>query len=105
MNRLLIAIAIILTLNLVTSSYILHIILPLAKALYLVLVLYIYGSIFMNFFGHKQNKDLETGQPTGFTSTVAVGLIFTTFFFYLVSLFKILSHWVLILFYLAPLFF
>jgi hypothetical protein len=105
LNRLLIAAAIILTLNLLTSSYILHIILPLAKALYLVTVIYIYGSIFMNLSGHKQNKDMETGQPTGFTSAVAVGLIFTTFFFYLVSLLKILSHWVLILFYLAPLFF
>jgi hypothetical protein len=105
LDRLLIAVAVILTLNLVTSSYLLHIILPLAKALYLVLVLYIYGSIFMNLFGHKQNKDMETGQIAGFTSAIAVGLIFTTFFFYLVSIFKILSHWVLILFYLAPLFF
>jgi hypothetical protein len=104
LKHLLIVLAFILTLNLVFSSYILHVILPLAKALYLIFVMYIYGFIFMRLSGYKQLQDTKTHWSMEFTAAVGVGLIFTTFFFYLVSLFKILVDWVIILYYLAPLF-
>ncbi|UCH93288.1 MAG: hypothetical protein JSV88_23830 [Candidatus Aminicenantes bacterium] len=95
---LLIAAALILTLNLAAVSYPLYVILPLVKALYLIFTMMIYGFLVNRFFSFKKREE-----PIEFSTAFALGFMVTGFFFYLVSLFKILLPWVIILYYLAPL--
>jgi hypothetical protein len=95
---LLMAAALILTLNAAAISYPLYVLLPLTKALVLVFIMFIYGWLVLRLAYYKRKE-----APIEFTTAFAVGLIFTTLFFYLVSLFKILFPWVIVLYYLAPL--
>ena len=69
--------------------------LPLLKALWLMAGIFIYGFFFNLLFKEKKVE---------FIDACAAGLVFTTFFFYLVSFFKILVPLTIILFYLLPLF-
>ena len=94
---LLIAAALILTLNAVAINYPLYVLLPLTKALVLVFIMFIYGFLVLRLANYKRKE-----APIEFTTAFAVGLIVTTLFFYLVSLFKILFPWVIVLYYLAP---
>jgi hypothetical protein len=90
-----VGVAVLFTLNAVIPKYPGQVILPLLKALLLVLAVYIYGFFFMSIF--KPGK--ETNEiPAAF----AVGLIFTTFFFYLVSFFRVLVPGVIAAFYIIP---
>jgi len=87
--------AVLLTLNAIIPKYPGQVILPLLKALLLVFAVYIYGFFLMSLF--KPGKEtIEI--PTAF----AVGLIFTTFFFYLVSFFRVLVPGVIAAFYIIP---
>jgi hypothetical protein len=87
--------AVLFTLNAIIPQYPGQVILPLLKALGLIFAVYVYGFFLMSLF--KPGKEtIEI--PTAF----AVGLIFTTFFFYLVSFFKILVPAVIAAFYLIP---
>lgn len=95
---LLMAAALILTLNAVAINYPLYVLLPLIKALVLVFIMFIYGYLVLRLAYYKKKET-----PVEFTTAFAVGLIVTTLFFYLVSLFKILFPWVIVLYYLAPL--
>lgn len=94
---LLIISAIILTLNALVVNNTLFVLLPLAKALALVFIMFMYGFLLMYFTSYKK------GIPIEFTTAFALGLIVTTLFFYLVSWFKLLFPGVIILYYLLPL--
>jgi hypothetical protein len=96
LTYLLISAAVLLTLNAIIPQYPGQVILPLLKALLLVFAVYIYGFFLMSLF--KSNKEtIEI--PIAF----AVGLIFTCFFFYLVSFFRVLVPPVIASFYIIPL--
>jgi hypothetical protein len=87
--------AVLFTLNAVIPKYPGQVIPPLLKALLLVFAVYIYGFFLMSLF--KPGKEtIEI--PTAF----AAGLIFTTFFFYLVSFFRVLVPGVIAAFYIIP---
>jgi hypothetical protein len=87
--------AVLFTLNAIIPKYPGQVILPLLKALLLIFAVYIYGFFFMSLF--KPGKEtIEI--PTAF----AVGLIFTTFFFYLVSFFRVLVPGAIAAFYIIP---
>lgn len=87
--------AVLFTLNAIIPKYPGQVILPLLKALLLVFAVYVYGFFFMSLF--KPGKDtIEV--PIAF----AVGLIFTCFFFYLVSFFRVLVPGVIAAFYIIP---
>ncbi|NIM14057.1 MAG: hypothetical protein GTO45_18600 [Candidatus Aminicenantes bacterium] len=92
---LLIGAAVVFTLYALFPKYPGHVILPLVKAFLLAAVIFIYGFFLMTCFKSK-NEKIEF--PTAF----AFGLMFTTLYFYLVSIFKILVPGVIILFYLVP---
>ncbi|MCP5047058.1 MAG: hypothetical protein GY940_07785 [bacterium] len=92
---LLIIVAIVLTLNLIAISYPLYVIIPMIKALFLVLVNFIYGFSVMSLF----KKD----RPADFVTAFAVGLMVTTLYFYLISIFKILNTPMLMFYYVLPL--
>jgi len=87
--------AVLFTLNAVVPQYPGQVILPLVKALLLVFAVYIYGFFLMSLF--KPGKE-TTEIPT----TFAVGMIFTTFFFYLVSFSRVLIPAVIAAFYIIP---
>jgi hypothetical protein len=95
---LLITAALILTLNAAAINFPLYVLLSLAKALVLVFVMFIYGFLVPRLAYYNRKE-----APFDFTTAFAVGLIVTTLFFYLVSLFKILFPWLIVLYYLAPL--
>lgn len=95
---LLMAAALILTLNAVAIQCPFDVLLSLTKALLLVFVMFIYGFLVLRLAYYKR-KDA----PIEFTTAFAVGLMVTTLFFYLVSLFKILFPGVIVLYYLVPL--
>lgn len=87
--------AVLFTLNAIILKYPGQVIIPLLKAVLLVFAVYIYGFFLMSLF--KPGKDtIEI--PIAF----AVGLIFTTFFFYLVSFFKVLVPGIILAFYIIP---
>ena len=87
--------AVLFTLNAIIPTYPGQVILPLLKALLLVFAVYIYGFFIMSLF--KPGKEtIEI--PTAF----AVGLIFTCFFFYLVSFSRVLVPGVIAAFYIIP---
>jgi len=87
--------AVLFTLIAIIPGYPGQVILPLLKALLLVLAVYIYGFFFTSLF--KAGKEtIEI--PAAF----AAGLIFTCFFFYLVSFFKVLVPGVIAVFYIIP---
>jgi hypothetical protein len=92
------AAAFIFTLNAAASTSPLYVLLPLTKALVLVFVMFIYGWLVLRLVYYKRNEI-----PIEFTTAFALGLIVTGMFFYLVSLFKILFPWVIVIYYLAPL--
>jgi hypothetical protein len=92
---LLIGAAVVFTLYALFPKYPGHIILPLVKALLLAAAIFIYGFFLMTCVKSKKER-IEF--PTAF----AFGLMFTAFYFYLVSIFKILVPGVVILFYLVP---
>lgn len=87
--------AVLFTLNAIVLKYPGQVILPLLKAMLLIVGVYIYGFFFMSLF--KPGKEtIEI--PIAF----AVGLIFTAFFFYLVSFFRVLVPGVIAAFYIIP---
>lgn len=92
-----IAAAVLFTLNAIIPKYPGQVILPLVKALLLVFAVYIYGFFLMSLF-KPGTETIEI--PIAF----AVGLIFTTFYFYLVSFFKVLVPGVIAAFYIIPVF-
>jgi hypothetical protein len=99
LSWLLIALALVLILNLAAVSYPGEILLPLAKALYLVFSMLIWGFLGLRLlYGRKNTGVLE------FPAAFALGLIVTTFFFFLAALLRILLPWVITLYYLVPLF-
>jgi hypothetical protein len=92
------AAALIFTLNAAVTNFPLYVLLSLTKALVLVFIMFIYGFLALRLAYYKRKET-----PVDFTTAFAVGLIVSTLFFYLVSLFKILFPWVIVLYYLAPL--
>jgi hypothetical protein len=102
LNRLLIFAALVLTLNLLTTGYAFHVLLPLLKALYLAAVMLIYGFAALYLPGGKKHR--LPAEPAAFTAAIAAGLMISTLFFFLACFFKILSPWLITLYYLAPLF-
>jgi hypothetical protein len=68
--------------------------LPLVKALWLVGGIFIYGFFFNFLFKEKEVECIDA---------CAAGLVFTTLFFFLISFFKILFPFIIILYYVLPL--
>lgn len=78
------------------------IILPLLKAGFLAMVIFIYGFFFMSFTGKYRKNEKNQASPDAPTA-FAVGLIFTCFFFFLAGFFKLLILPVMLFYYLLPL--
>lgn len=92
---LLLGFAVILALNLVAVSYPFFIVLPMLKALFLILVNVIYGFALPRLFGKNREETLD--------SAFALGLIVTTFFFFLLGEFKLLVTPLILSYLLLPL--
>ena len=92
-TNILIVFAILVTLNAFSLKYPIYIIIPFLKALFLIFEIFIYGFFFIKIFNKGE---------TGVLESFGTGLIFTTLFFFIISFLKILSAWVIIIFYLIP---
>ena len=92
--------AIILCLNMIAGSYLFNVLLPFLEAAYLVFAMFLFGFIIKSFI-EKPGKETK---PIDFVASTALGLIFTTLFFFVVSMLKILSPVTIIVYYLLPLF-
>lgn len=92
----LIIFAILIALNALLIRYPANVVLPLLKAFGIMIVIFIYGMSALLLF-NKKEADIE------FPDACGIGLIFTTFYFYLVSFLKILVPFTVLLFYLLPL--
>jgi hypothetical protein len=97
---LIITAAVIILMNLIAVSYLLYVILPMLKALFLILINVIYGFSAMKLVSRE---NLDDHEPVPFIYVFSIGLIFTTLFFFLASFLKILDTPVLILYYILPL--
>jgi len=93
-NYLLIGFGVIITLNMVLIRYPADFVLPFLKAVFLVSGIFVYGFGINFLFREKE---------AGFPETFAAGLIFTTFYFFLVSSLGILNPVTILFFCLAPL--
>lgn len=92
----LIIFAVLIAINALLIRYPVNIVLPLLKAIGLMIVIFIYGMSTL-LLSNKKEEDIE------FPDACGTGLIFTTFYFYLVSFLKILVPFTILMFYLLPL--
>ena len=75
--------------------------LPVIEALLLVIGIFIYGFFFLRLF--KREEQSQT-QPIDLPTAFAVGLIWTTFFFFLVAFLQLLVAPIIFLYYVLPVF-
>lgn len=87
--------AFLIAINALLIRYPVNVVLPLLKAIGLMTVIFIYGMSALLLF-NKKEENIE------FPDACGIGLIFTTFYFYLVSFLKILVPFTILLFYLLP---
>lgn len=87
--------AFLMAINALLIRYPVNVVLPLLKAIGLMTVIFIYGMSALLLF-NKKEENIE------FPDACGIGLIFTTFYFYLVSFLKILVPFTILLFYLLP---
>ncbi|MDQ1351615.1 MAG: hypothetical protein QG657_1920 [Acidobacteriota bacterium] len=92
----LIVFAFLIAINALLIRYPVNVVLPSLKAIGLLAVIFIYGISVLLLF-NKKTENIE------FPDVCGIGLIFTTFYFYLVSFLKILVPFTILLFYLLPL--
>ncbi len=88
--------AIILTFNLLIDHYLINLILPMIKTMYLLITVFMIGYAITRF---KINPKYD-----GFADIFARGLVFTTGYFFLFSLLKCINSYSIIVYLLSPLF-
>lgn len=92
----LISFALLISLNALLIRYPVNVVLPLIKAFGLMAIIFIYGFSTL-LLVKKKEENIE------FIDACGIGLIITTFYFYLISFLKILVPFTIFLFYLIPL--